>query len=163
MHKAHICALGELCDVSGVVVLSVHTRAHAVHIEHTELGNESDVGERLMVQAKKTRFISFRVTEEQLIEIETAATHVGYKTRDWCRSVVLERVGHRPSLTMGERLLFEQFVRAQYLVTQGFQLLADDNLTADEWKRFRAIANEQSSELAEKALAMHARRHRQKA
>jgi hypothetical protein len=73
-----------------------------------------------MVTAKKTKYISFRVTEEQLIEIETAATHVGSKTRDWCRSVVLERVGHRPSLTMGERLHFEQFVRAQYLVTQVF-------------------------------------------
>jgi hypothetical protein len=134
-----------------------------VHIAYTEFGNESDVGVQLMVTAKKTKYISFRVTEEQLIEIETAATHVGSKTRDWCRSVVLERVGHRPSLTMGERLLFEQFVRAQYLVTQGFQLLADDNLTADEWKRFRAIANEQTAELAEKALAMHARRNRQKA
>jgi hypothetical protein len=116
-----------------------------------------------MVNAKKTRFISFRISEEQLIEIETAAMNAGAKPRDWCRSVVLERVGHRPSLTMGERLLFEQFVRAQYLVTQGFQLLADDNLTADEWKRFRAIANEQASELAEKALAMHALRNRQRA
>ena len=116
-----------------------------------------------MITAKKTKYISFRVTEEQLIEIETAATHVGSKTRDWCRSVVLERVGHRPSLTMGERLLFEQFVRAQYLVTQGFQLLADDNLTAAEWKRFRAIATEQSSELADTALGMYARRRSQKA
>ena len=163
MHKGHVCALGELCDLSEVVVLSVHARAHAVHIAHTELGNESDGGVQLMGIAKKTKYISFRVTEEQLIEIETAATHVGSKTRDWCRSVVLERVGHRPSLTMGERLLFEQFVRAQYLVTQGFQLLADDNLTADEWKRFRAIATEQTPELAEKALAMHVRRNRQKA
>lgn len=163
MHEAHICARGELCDLSEVVVLSVHARAHPVHIAHTEFGNESDVGVQLMVTAKKTKYISFRVTEEQLIEIETAAMHVGCKTRDWCRSIVLERVGHRPSLTMGERLLFEQFVRAQYLVTQGFQLLADDNLTADQWKRFRAIANEQTSELAEKALAMHARRNRQKA
>jgi hypothetical protein len=115
-----------------------------------------------MVYAKKTRFISFRVTEEQLIEIETAATNAGVKTRDWCRKVVLERLGHRPSLTTGERLLFEQFVRAQYLVTQGFQLLADDNLTAAEWKRFRAIASDQTSELAETALAMYARRNRQK-
>ena len=64
---------------------------------------------------------------------------------------------------MGEHLLFEQFVRAQYLVTAGSQLLADDNFTADEWKRFRAIGNEQTSELAEKALAMHARRNGQKA
>ena len=37
MHKAHICALGELCDASRVVVFSVHTRAHAVHIEYAEL------------------------------------------------------------------------------------------------------------------------------
>jgi len=115
-----------------------------------------------MVYAKKTRFISFRISEEQLIEIETAATNAGAKPRDWCRTVVLERVGHQPSLTAGERLLFEQFVRAQYLVTQGFQLLAEDNLTAAEWKRFRAIATEQTSELAETVLAMYARRSRQK-
>lgn len=116
-----------------------------------------------MVSAKKTRFISFRISEEQLIKIETAAMNAGAKPRDWCRTVVLERVGHQPSLTAGERLLFEQFVRAQYLVTQGFQLLAEDNLTAAEWKRFRAIATEQTSELAEKALAMHVRGNRQKA
>lgn len=115
-----------------------------------------------MVHSKKTKYISFRVTAEQLIEIETAATYAGAKTRDWCRQAVLERVGHQPSLTAGERLLFEQFVRAQYLVTQGFQLLADNNLTSAEWKRFRAIATEQTSELAERALAMHARRNRQK-
>ena len=115
-----------------------------------------------MVHAKKTRFISFRISEEQLIEIETAALNVGAKPRDWCRTVVLERVGHQPSLTAGERLLFEQFVRSQYLVTQGFQLLADDNLTAAEWKRFRAIATEQSSDLADTALGMYARRRGQK-
>lgn len=86
MHKAHICARGELCDVSGFVGLSVHTRAHAVYIAHTELGNESEVGVQLMGTAKKTKYISFRVTEEQLIEIETAATQVGAKTRGWCRS-----------------------------------------------------------------------------
>jgi hypothetical protein len=113
-----------------------------------------------MVHPKKTKYISFRVTAEQLVEIETAATSAGAKTRDWCRKVVLERVGHQPSLTVGERLLFEQFVRAQYLVTQGFQLLAEDNLTAAEWKRFRAIATEQTPELAETALAMYVRRNR---
>jgi hypothetical protein len=59
---------------------------------------------------------------------------------------------------MGERLLFEQFVRAQYLVTQGFQLLADDNLTADEWKKLRINAKQRVSELAENALASYAER-----
>ena len=37
-----------------------------------------------------------------------------------------------------ERILFEQFARGQYLITQGFQLLAENNLTAEEWKKFRA-------------------------
>jgi len=116
-----------------------------------------------MAQPKKSQYISFRVTEEQLKKIESAATDAGAKARDWCREIVLERVGQERSMTKGERFLFEQFARAQYLVTQGFQLLADDNLTTEQWKKFRAIANERTSEIADAALAMHAKRSGQKA
>lgn len=116
-----------------------------------------------MAQPKKTHYISFRVTEEQLNRIESAATDAGAKARDWCRDVVLEKVGDEHPMTKIERFLFEQFARAQYLVTQGFQLLADENLTGEEWKKFRAIANERASEIADVALAMHAKRNGQKA
>ena len=51
----------------------------------------------------------------------------------------------------------EHFVRAQYLVTQGFQLLADGNLTGDQWKKLRAIATERASELTDNALALRAK------
>jgi hypothetical protein len=61
----------------------------------------------------------------------------------------------------GERFLFEQFARAQYLVTQGFELLADDNLTPEEWKKFRAIANQRTGEIADVALAMQGKRNGQ--
>ena len=37
MHEAHICALGELTEVLEVTVLSVHIRAHAVHIAHKKM------------------------------------------------------------------------------------------------------------------------------
>jgi hypothetical protein len=60
-------------------------------------------------------------------------------------------------LSKVERLLLEHFVRAQYLVTQGFQLLADDNLTGDQWNKLRAIATERASELADNALALRAK------
>lgn len=116
-----------------------------------------------MAQPKKTQYISFRVTEEQLNRIESAATDAGAKARDWCRDVVMEKVGDERPMTKIERFLFEQFARAQYLVTQGFQLLADENLTGEEWKKFRAIANERTSEIADAALAMHAKRNGQKA
>lgn len=112
-----------------------------------------------MPEPKKSQYISFRVTEEQLNKIESAATDAGAKARDWCREIVLEKVGQERLMTKSERFLFEHFVRAQYLVTQGFQLLADDNLNTEEWKKFRAIANERTSEIADAALAMHTKRN----
>jgi hypothetical protein len=62
-------------------------------------------------------------------------------------------------LSKSERILLEQFACPQYLVTHGFQLLADDNLTSEEWKKFRAIANERASEIADVALALRAKRN----
>lgn len=107
-----------------------------------------------MAQPKMSRYISFRVTEAQLEKIESRAADAGVKTRDWCRSVVLETIGCERPMTRMERFLFEQFVCSQYLVTHGFLLLADDNLTSEEWKRVRAIANERTSEIADMALTM---------
>jgi len=114
-----------------------------------------------MAQPKKSQYISFRVTEEQLGKIESAASDAGAKARDWCREIVLERVGQERLLTKGEHFLFEQFARAQYLVTQGFQLLADDKLTGEEWMKFRRYANQRTSEIAERALENHAKRNGQ--
>ena len=40
MHEAHICALGELIEILEVTVLSVHIRAHAVHIVHKKMTDD---------------------------------------------------------------------------------------------------------------------------
>ena len=40
MHEAHICALGELIEVLEVTVLSVHIRAHAVHIVRKKMTDD---------------------------------------------------------------------------------------------------------------------------
>ena len=40
MHEEHICALGELIEVLEVTGLSVHIRAHAVHIVHKKMTDD---------------------------------------------------------------------------------------------------------------------------
>ncbi|MCU1264117.1 MAG: hypothetical protein JWM21_435 [Acidobacteria bacterium] len=114
-----------------------------------------------MPQTKKLKTISYRISQELWMKIEREAAKTGETPHQWGRSAALEKLNNEHGLSRNERILFEQFARAQYLVTQGFQLLADDNLTNEEWKKFRAIANERTSEIAEAALAMHAKRNGQ--
>ena len=95
------------------------------------------------------------------MEIERRAVKTGETPHLWGRSAVLEKLNNEHGLTPNERILFEQFARGQYLITQGFQLLAENNLTAEEWKKFRTIANERTSEIADGALAMRAKRNGQ--
>ena len=156
------CAHGEARESRGDSRLFVHIVHTLLHVGHSGPGNQNRVRNEQMAQPKKSQYISFRVTEEQLKTIESAATDAGAKARDWCREIVLEKVGQEWSMTKGERFLFEQFVRAQYLVTQGFQLLAENNLTAEEWKKFRAFATERTSEIADRALSIHAKRNGQR-
>ena len=113
-----------------------------------------------MDHTKKSKYISFRVTEEQLIEIEMAALDAGIKAREWCRDVVLERLGSDTALTPNERLLFQNLIRVQFLVTHGFQLLADHSLTSEGWKNLRANAKNRASEIANSVLESYAEKRR---
>ncbi len=114
-----------------------------------------------MPKTKKLKTISYRISQELWMKIEREAAKTGETPHQWGRSAALEKLNDEHGLSRNERILFEQFARSQYLVTQGFQLLADDNLTNEEWKKFRAIANERTSEIADTALAMHAKRNGQ--
>jgi|SRR6185295_18993031 len=103
--------------------------------------------------------ISFRLTDAVWLRVEQEVAETALTAHEWCRLAVLEKLNDELGLSKSERFLFEQFARAQYLVTHGFQLLADDNLTSEEWKKYRAIANQRTSEIADVALAMHAKRN----
>ena len=116
----------------------------------------------LMPKTKKLKTISYRISEALWLEIERCAAKTGETPHQWGRSAAVEKLNDEHGLGRNERILFEQFARGQYLVTQGFQLLAENNLTAEEWKKFRAIANERTSEIADGALAMRAKRNGQR-
>jgi hypothetical protein len=106
--------------------------------------------------------ISFRLTDEAWLGIQKQIAGSQLTAHEWCRKAALDRLSTDYGLSKAERLLLEHFVRAQYLVTQGFQLLAEDNLTGDQWKKLRAIATERASELADNALAQRAQRSRER-
>ena len=101
--------------------------------------------------------ISFRLTDEAWRGIQKEIAGSERTAHEWCRKAALERLNNNYTLSKAERLLFEHFVRAQYLVTQGFQLLADGNLTGDQWKKLRAIATQRAAELTDNALALRAK------
>jgi hypothetical protein len=105
--------------------------------------------------------ISFRLTDSAWLRIQKEIAGTERTAHEWCRKAALDRLNNDYSLSKAERLLFEHFVRAQYLVTQGFQLLADDNLTGDHWKKLRAIATDRAAELADNALARRAKLSRE--
>jgi hypothetical protein len=56
--------------------------------------------------------------------------------------VVLKILDQEYGFSKHERLIFHQVIRTQYLVANGFQMLADDALTTAECKKFRDYAKE---------------------
>jgi hypothetical protein len=106
--------------------------------------------------------ISFRLTNDAWLGIQKQIAGSELTAHEWCRKAALERLNNDYGLSKTERLLLEHFVRAQYLVTQGFQLLAEDNLTGDQWKKLRVVATERASELTDNALALRAKWSRER-
>ncbi len=106
-----------------------------------------------MTQPKKSQYISFRVTDEELHEIEEAAAAAGAKPRDWCRQMVMEKVRREHGMTKSQCLLYEELGRVRYLVGHGFRLLANEILTTQEWENTRAAADLHAAKIADTMLA----------
>jgi hypothetical protein len=108
-----------------------------------------------MTKTQKLRTISYRISEESWMKIEREAEKTGETPHQWGRSAALEKLNDELGLSRNERILFEQFARGQFLVTQGFQLLAEDKLTPEEWMRYRRAANNRIAEITAQALELH--------
>jgi hypothetical protein len=113
---------------------------------------------------RKTNYphtISFRLTDAAWLRVAQQIEDTELTAHEWCRLAVLEKLNRDHGLTKNERFLFEQFARGQYLVTQGFQLVADDKLTSEMWMKLRRFADERASEIVDRALASYAKRNGQ--
>ena len=97
--------------------------------------------------------IGFRVTDETWLKVMQEVAETNLTPHDWCRMVVLDRLDHEYGFSKKERLLFEVIVRTQFFVAFGFQMLADDKLTTEEWKKLRTYAREKGDYLAKQTVA----------
>jgi len=95
---------------------------------------------QVIMPPEKERTISYRITEEAWNEIEKRAATAGESPHQWARSALLEKLIRNDELTRADRFLFHHLVRAQYLITQGFQMLADQSLTSEAWQKLRVNA-----------------------
>ena len=106
----------------------------------------------------KTRILD-PIFAAHALEIALPALAVRRIRQQWARSAMLERLHGNDELTSGDRFLFHHIVRAQYLLTYGFQMLADDSLTSEDWKKLCVNAKQKVSEVVENALARYAERN----
>jgi hypothetical protein len=108
-------------------------------------------------ETKKTRNITFRLTNDQYEQVENAALAAGEDPNSWCRKVVLIQLTEGFALTKNDRLLYEEIARVRYLVGHGFRLLfASKEATATAWKKLTADADHSSEIIADDLLS---RRH----
>jgi hypothetical protein len=129
---------------------------HAQHAERMRCKHVQAIveGERLMAK-RNPRYphtIGFRVTDETWFRIVQEVAGTDLTPHDWCRMAVLDRLDREYGFSKKERLLLHQIVRTQFFVAFGFQMLADDTLTTDEWKKLRNYAREKGDYLAKQAL-----------
>jgi hypothetical protein len=106
-----------------------------------------------MSREKLSYKLTFRIDYETWVRLERAARDSGLRPSDWVRELTIETLRKGAGLNPNQRILFEQFVRTQYLVANGFQLLAENKLTAEEWRKFRASAKEKIDVITDRALA----------
>src|SRR5690349_22043232 len=96
--------------------------------------------------------IGFRVTDETWFAIQREIANTDLTPHDWCRLVVLDNLDRGFGLTKKERIFFQQSAAIRYLVANGFQLLADDRLNTEEWKKLRMFSKEKIDIISERAL-----------
>ena len=96
--------------------------------------------------------ISYRLTDEDFLKLEQEVNKTGLTPHDWCRLVVLDKLNQEYALSKNERFLFAQVARIQYLVSIGFQMLADDKLTTEQWTKIRGFAKEKIDVLTDRTM-----------
>ena len=105
-------------------------------------------------ETKKTRNITFRLTDEEYATVEKAAETAGDDPNNWCRNVAIDKSSEQFALSKNEHLLYQEIALLRFLVGHGFKLLlAGDETTAATWKKFTAQADQRSDEIVNELLS----------
>jgi uncharacterized protein (DUF1778 family) len=108
-------------------------------------------------ETKKTRNITFRLTDEEYAQVEKAAETAGDDPNNWCRKVAIDKSSEQFALSKNEHLLYREIALLRFLVGHGFKLLlSGDAETKAAWTKLTAQADQKSDRIVEELLS---RRH----
>ncbi len=89
---------------------------------------------------------------EDYVRVENELRETGLTPHDWCRDAALEKLNGANGLQRSQQIIFNQIARTQYLVSLGFQLLAENKLSSEEWKKIRAYAKSNVKVISDRIL-----------
>ena len=103
---------------------------------------------------KKTRNITFRLTDEEYTQVEQAALAAGDDPNIWCRTAAIDSSSEAFTFTKNERLLYQEIALLRFLLGHGFKLLfSRDEATAATWKKLTSQADKQSDAIVSELLS----------
>ena len=105
-------------------------------------------------EIKKTRNITFRLTDEEYAQVDKAASAAGDDPNIWCRKAAIDKSSEQFAFTKNEQMLYQEIALLRFLVGHGFKLLlGGDERTATTWKKLTAQADQRSDEIVRELLS----------
>ncbi len=109
---------------------------------------------RKRTKKPKSTMMGFRVDDDVRSKIETHAAMAGKTPTDWCRDVVLARVGEGISLTANEELLLSEIIRfGNVMATFLHHVVTTGKMTSTVAQQLLDALNEERREIAKRYLA----------
>lgn len=105
-------------------------------------------------ETKKTRNITFRLTDEEYAQVEQAGLAAGDDPNNWCRQAAIDKSSEGFALSKNEHLLYQEVALLRFLVGHGFKLLLSaSDVSAAEWKKLTVQADQRSERIVEQLLS----------
>ncbi len=105
-------------------------------------------------ESKKSRNITFRLTDEEYGQVERAASSAGDDPNNWCRKAAVSQLSEGHTFTTNERLIYHEIALLRFLVGHGFKLLFGRNeATASAWKKITVQAEQKGEQIVEELLS----------
>jgi hypothetical protein len=103
-----------------------------------------------MSEAKRIKYVSFRLTDEEYTEIERAAGAAGDDPNNWCRNLALMASREGPLFGKTGRLIYTELAILRFLIGHGFKLLFSRNAAeSTAWTKLTTQADQRSGEIVQ--------------
>ena len=107
-----------------------------------------------MSEAKRTRTVSFRITDEEYREIEKAAGAADDEPNNWCRQLAVTAAREGPLFGQTGRLIYTELAILRFLIGHGFKLLFSRSAAdAAAWTKLTTQADQRSAEIVQELLS----------